>query len=271
MMPVMVFIGNLIYVVVAVVGGYASIKEITIGDIQAFLQYIRTFNQPIRQIAQISNIIQSTAAAAERVFLFLEQEELSKDSDKPLDLEKIHGNIEFQNVNFGYYPDNIIINNFSASIKAGQKIAIVGPTGAGKTTIVKLLMRFYEINSGKILIDGHDIREFSRHDLRRLYGMVLQDTWLYNGTIMNNIRYGRLDATDEEVIAAAKQVHVDQFVRTLPDGYNLVLNEEMNNISQGQMTDNDCPGFACRSENPNFRQATSSVDTRTEVLIQKRC
>ena len=271
MMPIMTFIGNLGYVAVAILGGYLAIrKAITVGDIQAFIQYTRSFTQPIMQLANISNILQQTAAAAERVFEFLEEEEEVAESATPIKLENIKGHVEFKNVHFGYSPEKIIVNDFSAEAEAGHKIAIVGPTGAGKTTMVKLLMRFYDINEGAILIDGHDIREFSRYDLRKLFGMVLQDTWLYNGSIMENIRYGRPTATDEEVIAAAQAAHVDHFVHTLPDGYNMVLNEETSNISQGQMQLlTIARAVLADPKILILDEATSSVDTRTEVLIQR--
>jgi len=269
--PIMNFISNLVYVVVCVLGGYlAAQRIITVGDIQAFIQYVRLFTQPITQIANISNIFQQTAAAAERVFEFLAEEEETPDAEKPISPEAIEGHVVFQNVRFGYSPENIVIHNFSVDLKAGQKIALVGPTGAGKTTMVKLLMRFYDVSAGAILIDGHNIKDFRRDDLRCMFGMVLQDTWLYNDTIMENIRYGYPAASDEDVIQAARAAHVDHFVRTLPEGYDLVLNEEVTNISQGQkqllsiaravVTD---PKMLILDE------ATSSVDTRTEVLIQK--
>ncbi|SDF12426.1 ATP-binding cassette, subfamily B [Thermoanaerobacter thermohydrosulfuricus] len=271
MMPLMNVIGNLGYVAVTVLGSWLVIKNaIEVGDIQAFIQYIRSFTQPIAQIANISNILQQTAACAERVFEFLEEEEEVPDNPQPVKIEDIKGNVEFRNVRFGYRPDKMVINNFSASVKAGQKVAIVGPTGAGKTTIVKLLMRFYDVNEGAILIDGHDIRDFTREDLRSLFGMVLQDTWLYNGTIMDNIRYGRLDATDEEVIKAAKAAHVDSFVRTLPGGYNMVLNEETTNISQGQKQLLTIARAILKDPKILILdEATSSVDTLTEIQIQK--
>jgi ATP-binding cassette subfamily B multidrug efflux pump len=271
MMPVMLFIGNLGYVAVAILGGYLAIKKtITIGDIQAFIQYVRSFTQPISALANISNVLQQTAAAAERVFEFLEEKEEVAETESPVKLETVQGHVEFRDVHFGYSEDKIIINDFSAEAEAGHKIAIVGPTGAGKTTMVKLLMRFYDVNSGSILVDGHDIRDFNRHDLRKLFGMVLQDTWLYNGTIMENIRYGRPDATDEEVIAAAQMAHVDHFVHTLPDGYNMVLNEETTNISQGQMQLlTIARAFLADPKILILDEATSSVDTRTEVLIQR--
>ena len=271
MMPIMNFIGNLGYVAVSILGGwYASRGVIEVGDILSFIQYIKSFTQPISQVAQISNVIQSTVAAAERVFAFLEEKEEGTESAKPVELEKVEGRVTFENVKFGYNEDKIIIKSFSADIKPGQKVAIVGPTGAGKTTIVKLLMRFYELNSGRILIDGHDIKEFTREHLRSHFGMVLQDTWLFSGSIMENIRYGRLSASDEEVIEAAKAAHVHRFIKTLPDGYSMMINEEANNISQGQkqlltiaraiLSD---PRILILDE------ATSSVDTRTEILIQK--
>ena len=271
MMPIMTFIGNLGYVAVAILGSYLAIKgTITVGDIQAFIQYVRSFTQPITQLANISNILQQTAAAAERVFEFLEEGEEVAESAQPVKLENVEGHVEFKAVHFGYSPEKIIINDFSAEAEPGHKIAIVGPTGAGKTTMVKLLMRFYDVNSGAILVDGHDIRDFSRHDLRKLFGMVLQDTWLYNGSIMENIRYGRPDATDEEVYAAAKAAHVDHFVHTLPDGYNMVLNEETSNISQGQMQLlTIARAFLANPKILILDEATSSVDTRTEILIQR--
>ena len=270
-MPMMNFIGNVGYVAVTVLGGYLAIRGmITVGDIQAFIQYVRGFTQPISQIANISNILQQTAAAAERVFEFLAEEEEVPETTDSVQLSRVEGSVDFQHVHFGYDPEKIIINDFSEKVEPGQKIAIVGPTGAGKTTMVKLLMRFYDVNSGAILVDGHNIKDYSRADLRKMFGMVLQDTWLYNGTIMENIRYGRPDATDEEVYAAAKAAHVDHFVHTLPDGYNMVLNEEASNVSSGQkqlltiaravLAD---PSILILDE------ATSSVDTRTEVLIQK--
>jgi ATP-binding cassette subfamily B multidrug efflux pump len=271
MMPIMMFIGNLGYVAVAILGSFLAIRGvITVGDIQAFIQYVRSFNQPIAQLANISNILQQTAAAAERVFEFLEEAEEIPEAAQPLKLENVEGQVEFKDVHFGYNPEKIIINDFSAVAEKGHKIAIVGPTGAGKTTMVKLLMRFYDVSEGAILVDGHDLRDFSRHDLRKAFGMVLQDTWLYNGTIMENIRYGRPDATDEEVIAAAQAAHVDHFVHTLPDGYNMVLNEETSNISQGQMQLLTIARAVLA--NPKILildEATSSVDTRTEILIQR--
>jgi len=271
MMPIMTFIGNLGYVAVAILGSYLAIKgTITIGDIQAFIQYVRSFTQPITQLANISNILQQTAAAAERVFEFIEEDEEVEEAAQPIKLENVEGRVEFKNVHFGYSPEKIIINDFSAEAEPGHKIAIVGPTGAGKTTMVKLLMRFYDVSSGAILVDGHDIREFARFDLRKLFGMVLQDTWLYNGSIMENIRYGRPDATDEEVYAAAHAAHVDHFVHTLPDGYNMILNEETSNISQGQMQLlTIARAVLADPKILILDEATSSVDTRTEILIQK--
>ena len=271
MMPIMTFIGNLGYVAVAILGSYLTIQgTIAVGDIQAFIQYVRSFTQPITQLANISNILQQTAAAAERVFEFLEEEEEVAEAAQPIQLENVEGHVEFKDVHFGYSPEKTIINDFSAEAEPGHKIAIVGPTGAGKTTMVKLLMRFYDVNDGAILVNGHDIREFTRHDLRGMFGMVLQDTWLYNGTIMENIRYGRQNATDEEVIAAAQAAHVDHFVHTLPDGYNMVLNEETTNISQGQMQLlTIARAFLADPKILILDEATSSVDTRTEILIQK--
>jgi ATP-binding cassette subfamily B multidrug efflux pump len=271
MMPIAMFIGNVGYAAVAVLGGWLAIRNaITVGDIQAFIQYVRSFTQPIRQIANISNALQQTAAAAERVFEFLDEDEAIAESVQPVKLEDIKGQFEFNNVRFGYDPAKIVINDFFAVAKPGQKIAIVGPTGAGKTTMAKLLMRFYDVNGGSILVDGHDIRHLARHDLRNMFGMVLQDTWLYNDTIMENIRYGRPDATDEEVIAAARTAHVDHFVRTLPEGYNTVLNEEVSNISQGQkQLLTIARAILADPKMLILDEATSSVDTRTEVLIQE--
>ncbi|MDD3173250.1 MAG: ABC transporter ATP-binding protein [Herbinix sp.] len=271
MMPIMQFIGNIGYVGVAILGGYLVIKgKIKIGQIQSFFQYIRNFTQPIAQLAQVSNMFQSTAAAAERVFEFLEAEEEVQIVDNPVSIEGLNGGVEFKNVHFGYNPDKIIINDFNAKIYKGQKIAIVGPTGAGKTTMVKLLMRFYDINSGEILIDGNNIQAFDRGELRKLFGMVLQDTWLFNGTIMDNIRYSKLDATDEEVIQAAKAAHVHRFISTLPDGYHMVLNEEASNVSQGQkQLLTIARAILADPKILILDEATSSVDTRTEILIQR--
>lgn len=271
MMPIMTFIGNLGYVIVAIMGGFLAIRnKIQVGDILAFIQYVRSFMQPIAQTAQIANVMQQTAAAAERVFEFLEEEEVVEDVKNPISTEGIEGAVEFEHVKFGYNEDKIIINDFSINIKPGQKVAIVGPTGAGKTTIVKLLMRFYELNGGKILIDGHDYRDFTRNDLRKIFGMVLQDTWLFNGSIMENIRYGRLDASDEEVIEAAKLAHAHHFIKTLADGYNMEINEEADNISQGQkQLLTIARAILSDPKILILDEATSSVDTRTEVLIQQ--
>ena len=270
MHPIMSFIGNIGYVVISILGGYMVIKDrIEVGDILSFTQYVRTFTNQLAQLAQVMNNVQSAIASAERVFNFLDLEEEVSEG-KHLDINKIKTNVEFKNVNFGYNKNKIIINDFSAKVKAGQKIAIVGPTGAGKTTIVKLLMRFYELNKGSILIDGKDIKEYNRSDVRSLFGMVLQDTWLFNGTIADNVRYGKLNATDNEVKEACKAASVDHFIKTLPDNYNMVLNEEADNISGGQkqlltiarviLAD---PKILILDE------ATSSVDTRTEILIQE--
>jgi ATP-binding cassette subfamily B multidrug efflux pump len=269
--PIMNFVGNLGYVAICVLGGYLVVNgSMPIGDIQAFIQYMRSFTQPITQIAQISNILQGTIAAAERVFEFLAEPEEVPDAENPIQITNFEGRVDFKNVHFGYSPDKIIINDFTFYAEPGQKIAIVGPTGAGKTTMVKLLMRFYDVNSGAILVDGHNIKDFRRDDLRCMFGMVLQDTWLYNGTIMENIRYGRTGASDEEVIAAAKAARVDHFVRTLPEGYNLVLNEETTNISQGQMQlMTIARAFLVDPTILILDEATSSVDTHTEVQIQK--
>ena len=271
MMPVMQFIGNLGYVAVAILGGWLTIRNtIEVGDIQSFIQYVRNFTQPIQQVAQVANMLQSTAAASERVFEFLEEEEEDQTVPDPVSVEGLQGNVEFEHVHFGYNPDKIIINDFSAKVKEGQKIAIVGPTGAGKTTMIKLLMRFYDVNSGAIKIDGHNVKDFNRSELRQMFGMVLQDTWLFHGTIMENIRYGRLDATDEEVIRAAKAAHVHRFVQTLPGGYNMELNEEASNVSQGQkQLLTIARAILADPKILILDEATSSVDTRTEVLIQK--
>lgn len=271
MMPIMQFVGNLGYVMVALLGGIFTIKKmIEVGDIQSFFQYIRNFTQPIQQIAQVTNMLQSSAAASERVFEFLEESEEEQKADHPADWKKLQGNVEFEHVKFGYRPEQIIVKDFSARIKDGQKVAIVGPTGAGKTTMVKLLMRFYDVNSGSIRIDGHDLREFNRSDLREMFGMVLQDTWLFSGTIMENIRYGRLDATDEEVIAAAKAANIHHFIMTQPGGYQMVLNEETNNVSQGQkQLLTIARAILADNKILILDEATSSVDTRTEMQIQK--
>ena len=272
MMPIMQFVGNIGYVMVALLGGFMTIKgAIEVGDIQSFFQYIRNFTQPVQQIAQVTNMMQSAAAASERVFEFLEEEEEEQTVEHPVTLENgVEGHVTFEHVSFGYRPDQIIIKDFSEQVQPGQKIAIVGPTGAGKTTLVKLLMRFYDVNSGRILIDGHDIREFDRRNLRECFGMVLQDTWLFNGTIMENIRYGRLDATDEEVIAAAKAAHAHRFIQTLPEGYNTVSNEEASNVSQGQkQLLTIARAILADNRLLILDEATSSVDTRTEERIQK--
>lgn len=271
MMPIMQFVGNLGYVMVALLGGVFVIKgSIEVGDIQSFFQYIRNFTQPIQQIAQVTNLLQSSAAASERVFEFLEEPEEEQSSQAVSDVSTLSGNVQFEYVEFGYNPDKIIVHDFSADVKDGQKIAIVGPTGAGKTTMVKLLMRFYDVNSGSIKVDGHDIREFDRSKLREMFGMVLQDTWLFSGTIMENIRYGRLDATDEEVIAAAKAAHIHHFIMQQPGGYQMVLDEETSNISQGQkQLLTIARAILADNKILILDEATSSVDTRTEVRIQK--
>ncbi|MGI5896237.1 MAG: ABC transporter ATP-binding protein [Oscillospiraceae bacterium] len=282
MMPIMQFVGNLGYVAVCVLGGFLAVSDIVwfggavtvgriaVGDIQAFIQYVRLFNQPITQTMNIANVFQSTAAAAERVFEFLAEPEETADSSQPVKPEKIEGRVEFKDVKFGYLADKIIINDFSAKVEPGRKVAIVGPTGAGKTTMVKLLLRYYDVSDGAILLDGHDIREYTRTDLRDAFGMVLQDTWLFKGTIMENIRYGRLDATDEEVMKAAKAAHADHFIHTLPEGYQFELNEESSNVSQGQKQLITIARAIL--SNPAvliLDEATSSVDTRTEVRIQR--
>lgn len=271
MQPIMNFISNLSYVAIAIIGGIFAVQgRITVGGIQSFIQYSKQFTQPITQLAQVSNMLQSTAAAAERVFDFLARPEEDQTVPNAVSVEGLKGNVEFRNVHFGYTPDKIIINDFSAKVSEGQKIAIVGPTGAGKTTMIKLLMRFYDVNSGAILVDGHDLRSFNRSELRQMFGMVLQDTWLFNGTIMENIRYGRLDATDEEVIAAAKSAHVHRFIQTLPDGYGMELNEEANNVSQGQkQLLTIARAILADPKILILDEATSSVDTRTEERIQK--
>ena len=271
MMPMMTFVGNLGYVGICILGGFLTLKgSIGVGDIQAFIQYVRQFTQPIAQIANISNVLQQTAAAAERVFEFLEEKEESADPVNAVSTKNLQGSVSFEHVKFGYVPEKTIINDFSIDIQPGQKVAIVGPTGAGKTTMVKLLMRFYDVTDGVVRIDGHDVKDFTRNDLRGMFGMVLQDTWLYNASIMENIRYGKLDATDQEVIEAAKAAQVHHFVKTLPDGYQMELNEEASNVSQGQKqlltiarTILSDPKILILDE------ATSSVDTRTEVLIQR--
>ena len=282
-MPITNFIGNLGYVAICILGGYfAANGSVSIGGIQSFIQYVRSFTQPITQIANISNVLQQTMAASERVFAFLEEEDEIPEQENAISVTRdmcatetatlVHcgGTVKFDDVSFGYNPDKTIIKHFSAQVAPGQKVAIVGPTGAGKTTIVKLLMRFYDIQSGAILVDGHDIRSFKRDELRSLFGMVLQDTWLYNGTIADNIRYGKLDATDAEVHSAAKSAQVDHFVHTLPDGYDMILNEEASNVSQGQkQLLTIARAILADPEILILDEATSSVDTRTEVLIQK--
>ena len=270
MQPIMMFVGNLGYAGVALSGGMLAINGvITIGDIQAFIQYVKNFTQPITQIAQVINQVQSMAAASERVFEFLEEEEEEQIAANPVPTDNIRGEVEFKHVKFGYKEDQIIIKDFCANVKPGQKVAIVGPTGAGKTTIVKLLMRFYDVNDGAILVDGHNVKDFNRRELRDAFGMVLQDTWLYKDTIMENIRYGKLDATDEEVIAAAKAAHAHHFIETLPGGYNMELNEDASNVSQGQKQLLTI-ARAILADNPILilDEATSSVDTRTEIQIQ---
>lgn len=271
MQPIMSFVGNLGYVAVAVVGGIQAINgNIQVGDIQSFIQYVRSFTQPITQMAQVSNMLQSTAAAAERVFEFLNEEEEDFIVEHPVKLEHMEGSVSFEHVKFGYDPEKVIVNDFNCQVKPGQMVAIVGPTGAGKTTMVKLLMRFYDVLDGTIKVDGHDLREFNRADLRESFGMVLQDTWLFKGTIMENIRYGRLDATDEEVIAAARAAHAHHFISTLPGGYEMELNEDASNVSQGQKQLLTI-ARAILADNPILilDEATSSVDTRTEERIQK--
>ena len=271
MMPIMTFVGNLGYVLVTILGGWLTIRKvIEVGDILAFVQYIRSFMHPISQAAQIANVLQSTAAAAERVFEFLDEEEEVSDIENPISTKEIIGSVDFNHINFEYNQGKTIINDFTAHIKPGQRVAIVGPTGAGKTTIVKLLMRFYDVNYGEILIDGYNIKDFNRSDLRKIFGMVLQDTWLFNGTIMENLRYGRLDASDEEVKEAAKAAHVHSFIRTLPNGYDMELNEEASNVSQGQkQLLTIARAILANPKILILDEATSSVDTRTEVLIQK--
>lgn len=271
MMPIMQFVGNLGYAGVALTGGILAIKgTITIGDIQAFIQYVKNFTQPIQQMAQVINQVQSMAAASERVFEFLEEEEEDQEVENPVSTEGIEGHVEFEHIKFGYNKEQTIIKDFSASVKPGQKVAIVGPTGAGKTTMVKLLMRFYDVDEGAILVDGHNIKDFNRRDLRDAFGMVLQDTWAYKASIMENIRYGRLEATDEEVIAAAKAAHAHHFIETLPGGYDFELNEDASNVSQGQKQLLTI-ARAILADNPILilDEATSSVDTRTEIRIQK--
>lgn len=271
MQPIMMFVGNLGYVAVAISGAALAIRgTIQIGDIQAFIQYVKNLTQPVQQVAQVTNMMQQMAAAAERVFELLEEKEEEQIVENPVSTEGIKGEVTFEHVKFGYNSDQIIIKDFSAHVKPGQQVAIVGPTGAGKTTMVKLLMRFYDVNGGAILLDGHNIKDFNRRELRDVFGMVLQDTWLFKGTIMENIRYGRLDATDEEVIAAAKAAHAHRFISALPGGYNMELNEEITNISQGQKQLLTI-ARAILADNPVLilDEATSSVDTRTEHRIQR--
>jgi len=271
MQPVMQFVGNLGYVMVAILGGYYAARQvIEVGQIQSFIQYVRNFTQPITQLTQVANMLQQTAAAAERIFAFLDKDEERQTVENPVSIEGLEGRVEFDHVKFGYKPERIIINDFNALVEPGQKIAIVGPTGAGKTTMVKLLMRFYDVNSGAILVDGHNIKDFNRSELREMFGMVLQDTWLFNGTIKDNIKYGRLDATDEEVKAAADAAYVHHFVKTLPDGYNMILDEETSNISQGQkQLLTIARAILADPKILILDEATSSVDTRTEVRIQR--
>lgn len=271
MMPIMQFVGNLGYVAVVILGGYLAMKKtIEVGDIQSFIQYVRNFTQPIQQVAQVANMLQSTAAASERVFEFLEEEEEDQTAPDAVLVDGLEGRVGFEHVRFGYNPEHTIIHDFSAQVEPGQKIAIVGPTGAGKTTMVKLLMRFYDVNSGVIKVDGHDIRDFNRSELREMFGMVLQDTWLFQGSIEDNIRYGKLDATHEEVVEAAKAAYVHRFVQTLPGGYAMELNEEASNVSQGQkQLLTIARAILADPKILILDEATSSVDTRTEVRIQK--
>lgn len=270
MQPIMMFVGNLGYAAVALSGGLLAIRgTITIGDIQAFIQYVKNFTQPMQQIAQVLNQVQSMAAASERVFEFLEEAEEVQTAEHPLELANVEGNVDFQHVSFGYQPEQCVIHDFSAKVKSGQKIAIVGPTGAGKTTMVKLLMRFYDVSGGAILLDGHDVRDFDRHKLRESFGMVLQDTWLFQGTIMENIRYGRLDATDEECIAAAKRANAHHFIMLLPDGYQTVLSGDGSGLSQGQRQLLSIARAAVADPPVMILdEATSSIDTRTERIVQ---
>lgn len=271
MMPIMQFVGNLGYVAVVILGGWLAIRDvIEVGDIQSFIQYVRNFTQPIQQVAQVANMLQSTAAASERVFEFLEEEEEDQTVPNAVSVNGLEGRVEFDHVRFGYNPEHTIIHDFSAKVEPGQKIAIVGPTGAGKTTMVKLVMRFYDVNSGSIKVDGHDIRDFNRSELREMFGMVLQDTWLFKGSIEDNIRYGKLNATHEEVVEAAKAAYVHRFVQTLPGGYGMELNEEANNVSQGQkQLLTIARAILADPKILILDEATSSVDTRTEVRIQK--
>lgn len=271
MMPIMQFVGNLGYVAVVILGGYLAIKKtIEVGDIQSFIQYVRNFTQPIQQVAQVANMLQSTAAASERVFEFLEEPEEEAAPENPVVLKNPKGAVEFEHVHFGYNPEHTIIHDFSVKVEPGQKIAIVGPTGAGKTTMVKLLMRFYDVSGGSIKVDGHDIREFDRGELRRMFGMVLQDTWLFKGSIEDNIRYGKLDATHEDVVKAADAAYAHRFIQTLPSGYGMELNEEASNVSQGQkQLLTIARAILADPKILILDEATSSVDTRTEVRIQK--
>ena len=271
MMPIMQFVGNLGYVGEVILGGYLAMKgRIQVGDIQSFIQYVRSFTQPIQQVAQVANMLQSTAAASERVFEFLEEAEEDQTVKHPACIDEMEGSVSFEHVHFGYNPDHTIINDFSVDVKPGQKVAIVGPTGAGKTTIIKLLMRFYDVGSGSIKVDGHDVRDFNRDDLRKMFGMVLQDTWLFKGSIEDNIRYGRLDATHEEVVEAAKAARAHRFIQTLPGGYQMELNEEASNVSQGQkQLLTIARAMLADPKILILDEATSSVDTRTEIQIQK--
>lgn len=271
MMPIMQFVGNLGYVAVVILGGYLAIKKtIEVGDIQSFIQYVRNFTQPIQQVAQVANMLQSTAAASERVFEFLEEPEEEAAPENPVVLKNPEGAVEFEHVHFGYNPEHTIIHDFSVKVEPGQKIAIVGPTGAGKTTMVKLLMRFYDVSGGSIKVDGHDIREFDRGELRRMFGMVLQDTWLFKGSIEDNIRYGKLDATHEDVVKAADAAYAHRFIQTLPGGYGMELNEEASNVSQGQkQLLTIARAILADNKILILDEATSSVDTRTEMQIQK--
>ena len=271
MMPIMQFVGNLGYVGEVILGGYLAMKgTIQVGDIQSFIQYVRSFTQPIQQVAQVANMLQSTAAASERVFEFLEEAEEDQTVEHPACIDEMEGSVSFEHVHFGYNPDHTIINDFSVDVKPGQKVAIVGPTGAGKTTIIKLLMRFYDVGSGSIKVDGHDVRDFNRDDLRKMFGMVLQDTWLFKGSIEDNIRYGRLDATHEEVVEAAKAARAHRFIQTLPGGYQMELNEEASNVSQGQkQLLTIARAMLADPKILILDEATSSVDTRTEIQIQK--
>ena len=271
MMPIMQFVGNLGYVGEVILGGYLAMKgTIQVGDIQSFIQYVRSFTQPIQQVAQVANMLQSTAAASERVFEFLEEAEEDQTVEHPVCIDEMEGSVSFEHVHFGYNPDHTIINDFSVDVKSGQKVAIVGPTGAGKTTIIKLLMRFYDVGSGSIKVDGHDVCDFNRDDLRKMFGMVLQDTWLFKGSIEDNIRYGRLDATHEEVVEAAKAARAHRFIQTLPGGYQMELNEEASNVSQGQkQLLTIARAMLADPKILILDEATSSVDTRTEIQIQK--